>query len=253
MAPAWLAFYDGIIALVLFVFGTSGAYFGFLNPFTGFQMAFVWSLLISVIGVIVGLYAQRRYRAPGFEALRRRATVGLWASALVLVPVLILVARGMIAKVPPINDITTDFDNPPEFVAIESLPATAEFPMKYDKVKYADRQLAGYGVLAPLKERGTAADTFAKVKEVAAQVPSWKIAYSDDATMTLEGYSTSKLFRFPDYFVIKVQPSSDGGSLIQMRSKSRYGIGDFGINYRRIHNFFDRIALARENPGEEIP
>jgi uncharacterized protein (DUF1499 family) len=46
-----------------------------------------------------------------------------------------------------------------------------------------------------------------------------------------------------DDFVIQVRPAPDGtGSLIEMRSKSRDGIGDFGVNYKRIRMFFDAFG-----------
>jgi uncharacterized protein (DUF1499 family) len=40
-----------------------------------------------------------------------------------------------------------------------------------------------------------------------------------------------------------------------MRSKSRDGVGDFGVNARRIRRFYDRVALARslndQNPTDQ--
>ena len=55
--------------------------------------------------------------------------------------------------------------------------------------------------------------------------------------------------------MIQVRPAPDGQSLIEMRSKSRDGIGDQGVNARRIRRFFDRIALARDakdqNPSDQ--
>ena len=118
--------------------------------------------------------------------------------------------------------------------------------MKYDKAKYADRQLKGYGPIGPIKERLDPAAAFARVTEVAKASPTWTITYSDPATNTLEAVATSKLWHFNDDVVIQVRPTPDGASLIEMRSKSRDGIGDFGVNARRIRRFFDRVALARD-------
>ena len=59
--------------------------------------------------------------------------------------------------------------------------------MKYDKKKYANAQLQGYGPIGPIKERlsiRTAA--FARVTEVAKASPTWTITYSDPAKKTLE-------------------------------------------------------------------
>jgi uncharacterized protein (DUF1499 family) len=81
----------------------------------------------------------------------------------------------------------------------------------------------------------------------------------DQKTNTLEAVATSKLWHFQDDIVIQIRPTPDGASLIEMRSKSRDGTGDFGVNARRIKHFFDRVALARspndQNTGdqEDIP
>jgi uncharacterized protein (DUF1499 family) len=55
-----------------------------------------------------------------------------------------------------------------------------------------------------------------------------------------EGFSTSRLFRFKDDFVIEVRPY-ETGSIVQMRSKSRVGRGDVGANAARIETFFAKL------------
>ena len=43
-----------------------------------------------------------------------------------------------------------------------------------------------------------------------------------------------------DDFVVEVRPQ-DGGSVVQMRSKSRDGKGDVGANAARIKAFFEKL------------
>ena len=85
---------------------------------------------------------------------------------------------------------------------------------------------------------------------MAAQIPSvpgWFIVYIDPATRTIEGVETSYLFRFRDDFVIEVRPGPEpNSSLVEMRSRSRAGTGDFGVNYNRIREFF-----AMLKPGSD--
>jgi uncharacterized protein (DUF1499 family) len=169
-------------------------------------------------------------------------------SALIAVPVIVTILGS--AKYPAINDITTDFDNPPEFVNAQKLQHEPNRDMKYNKAKYADKQQAGYGPIGPIKERLDPAAAFARVTEVAKASPTWTITYSDPATNTLEAVATSKLWHFNDDVVIQIRPAPDGASLIEMRSKSRDGIGDFGVNARRIRHFFDRVALARDSSDQ---
>ena len=115
---------------------------------------------------------------------------------------------------------------------------------------------SGYGPIGPIKERLDPAAAFARVTEVAKASPTWTITYTDPATNTLEVVATSKLWHFNDDVVIQIRPTPDGASLIEMRSKSRDGIGDFGVNARRIRRFFDRIALARtandQTAGDDV-
>ncbi len=114
--------------------------------------------------------------------------------------------------------------------------------MKYDKAKYAERQQQGYPALPPLKMPEQPDDAFKAVQRAAEQMPTWTITNTDPASQTIEGYSTSgSLFHFNDDFVIQVRPGTDGGSLLDMRSKSRDGIGDFGVNYKRIVTFFAAV------------
>jgi len=256
MTFAWLAFFDALLAITMISVGIIGAHFYLVAPFMGFQL-FALGFLLSILGSLIGLLAIFLTRKPQLAAGRNRALVGTVICALIAVPMIVIVLGSR--KYPPINDITTDFDNPPEFVYAQKLQPEPNRDMKYDKAKYADRQQAGYGPIGPIKERLSPSDAFARVTEVAQAIPTWKITYSDPATNTLEAVATSKMFHFNDDVVIQIRPTPDGASLIEMRSKSRDGIGDFGVNAKRIKRFFDRVALARgpsdQNTGdqEEMP
>jgi uncharacterized protein (DUF1499 family) len=242
MTFAWLAFFDAILAIAMIGAGMVGAHFYLIAPFMGFQL-FALGFLLSIIGFLIGLLAIFLTRKPQARAGHNRAVMGTVVCAAIALPLIITVLRS--SKYPPINDITTDFDNPPEFVNAQKLQHEPNRDMKYDKAKYADRQLKGYGPIGPIKERLDPAAAFARVTEVAKASPNWTITYTDPATSTIEVIATSKLWHFNDDAVIQVRPTPDGASLIEMRSKSRDGIGDFGVNARRIRRFFDRIALAR--------
>jgi uncharacterized protein (DUF1499 family) len=246
MTFAWLAFFDAILAIAMIAAGMTGAHFHLVPPITGFSM-FILALLLSFFGLLLGLLAIYLTRTPQMAAGRNRALMATVVCALILAPAIFTVFTN---RSPLINDITTDFDDPPEFVNAQKLQAEPDRVMKYDKKKYAAAQLQGYGPIGPLKERLSPADAFARVTEVAKASPTWTITYSDPSKNMLEAVATSKLWHFHDDIVIQIRPTPDGASLIEMRSKSRDGTGDFGINARRIRRFFDRVALAR-NPGDQ--
>ncbi|HYL60213.1 MAG TPA: DUF1499 domain-containing protein [Candidatus Acidoferrales bacterium] len=242
MLPARLAYLDGLLAFALFMVGMLAAHFYVVAPLSGF-VVYVLGFFLGLIGIVIGLVAIFTTRKPETRAGRTRALVGTGLCLIVTVPIILTIVRS--SKYPPINDITTDTENPPEFVFAQKLQHPPDRDMKYDKAKYAATQQAGYGIIAPLKEKLEPAAAFARVTEVAQGVPTWKITYSDPAKNTLEAVATSNLFHFADDVVIEIRPTPDGESLIEMRSKSRDGTGDLGVNARRIHRFFDRVALAR--------
>ena len=249
MTFAWLAFFDAILAIAMIAAGMTGAHFRLIAPFMGFQL-FALGFLLSLLGSVVGLVAIFLTGKPQARAGRNRALLGTAVCLDIAVPVIVTILGS--AKYPAINDITTDFDNPPEFVNAQKLQHEPNRDMKYDKAKYAAKQQAGYGPIGPIKERLDPAAAFARVTEVAKASPTWTITYTDPATNTLEVVATSKLWHFNDDVVIQIRPTPDGASLIEMRSKSRDGTGDFGVNAKRIKRFFDRVALAR-SPGDQNP
>ena len=235
MIPAWLSLLDAILAIVLLVVGVGGAHFFLVTPLLGFQL-FLLSLPIALLAFLIGLVGIARTRAEARRAGRPKALAGTILGVLVAVPLAAIIWSWMSIKAPLINDITTDFDNPPEFV---KPPAMAADSMKYNRANFAAQQMAGYGTLAPLSLDERPADAFTRVEAAAHTMPGWEIVYVDPATRTIEGVEFSQLFRFCDDFVIQVRPSADGNSsVVEMRSRSRNGKGDFGVNYHRIVGFF---------------
>ena len=65
---------------------------------------------------------------------------------------------------PNINDITTDYDNPPSFVVAPGLSATF---MKYDRARLAPIQARYYPTLRALELDEKPDDAFAKVEAAA--------------------------------------------------------------------------------------
>jgi uncharacterized protein (DUF1499 family) len=74
----------------------------------------------------------------------------------------------------------------------------------------------------------------------AARKLGWETTTHDAATGTFEAVDTSELFHFVDDIAVRVRPSN-GGSVVDIRSKSRDGKGDMGANAARIHAFRDWI------------
>lgn len=239
MIVAWLAFYDGLLAVALLAAGVVGAHWRYMTPLIGLS-TFLLGTLVGLIALLLGLIGILVTRNPTRSAARPRATIGTVLGLVTIMPVLLIIVTG--PKVPAINDITTDFDSCPEFTHAQQLNANHGRNMTYDKAKYADRQLQGYGPLLPMTMPQGPDDAFKIVDQTAKGMPTWVLTVEDPATHTIEGYDTSKLFHFNDNFVIVVRPGEGGGSLVEMRSKSRDGVGDVGANYKRIQAFFATLS-----------
>jgi uncharacterized protein (DUF1499 family) len=215
----------GGAALVAFVSGPLLAHFGLVAAMVGFGLFAVGGLL-GIGALCTGIVAALRGGGLG---------AGLAAGAVVTSVFFTVAAPGR--KFPPINDITTDTGNPPQFVTASALAINAGRDMHYAGAALAAQQRAAYTTLVPLRLNASADEAFRQVEAAAKRMPGWEITRDDPAARAVEGVATSRLFRFKDDFVIEVRPQDDS-SLVQMRSKSRDGKGDLGANAARIDAFF---------------
>jgi uncharacterized protein (DUF1499 family) len=84
------------------------------------------------------------------------------------------------------------------------------------------------------------AKAFNEALHVAKSMPGWTIIASDADTGHIEASQQSRWFRFTDDIVIRV--SSDvAGSRIDMRSTSRQGRSDYGVNAARIRAYIGAL------------
>jgi len=232
LVAAWL----GGIALLLFLVGPFLAHFQLTGPAAGFYM-FGVGVLLALLTLVISLVALIR----GPSDNRRRAIPGLLAAAAVVATV-VFVARPS-SSVPCFYDNTAATESPPVFVHAKTLADNAARDMSYPGEEFAKQQRQGYPDLEPLRLSMPPEQAFSRVQLAARSMPGWQITEENPQSFRLEGTETSALFRFVDDFVIEVR-KSDGGSMVQMRSKSRVGRGDVGVNYKRIKSFFARLGTA---------
>jgi uncharacterized protein (DUF1499 family) len=222
----------GVFAVLLVLVGPLLAHFELVAPMAGF-IAFGLGGLLALIATVSGL----------ITLLRGGAGPLLWRG---LVPSLVVLAIFFIqasrsGNVPRINDITTDTDTPPQFVAARTQPANVGRDLRYPGDTFAEQQRAGYPDLAPLRLDLSPDEAFDRVRTAARNMPGWEITREDADARAIEGFDTSWLFRFKDDFVIEVR-AQNGGSVVHMRSKSRDGRGDVGANAARIKAFLQTVS-----------
>jgi len=242
--------YAGVL---LGAIGIAGAHQGLLAPMTGFAV-FLVGFACAAIAMVPGLAALAGSLARGPRRATSAAVVGVIMSALAVLPTSLAMSRWMPLAHPAVNDVTTDFTSPPQFLDAHGAPIAS---MSYDR-RLAPIQLRYYPALAPLRLDEAPDRAFARIESAAGaphvagamradrmpEEPGWLIVAIDPVARRIEGFETSWLFRFRDDFVIEVRRGRDGDhqSVVEMRSRSRDGRRDFGSNCDRVREF---LALVK--------
>lgn len=187
--------------------------------------------IVSLIALI-GLWRRRASQRQIVLALLG-FTIGI---AIFAIPVQwMMTAR----RVPPIHDITTDTENPPEFVAILKVRQGAPNPAEYGGPEIAAQQKRGYPELGPTVLPIPPDQAFERAL-AAARSMGWQIVDANREEGRIEATDTTFWFGFKDDVVIRIAPA-DQGSRIDVRSVSRVGKSDVGTNARRIESYLEKL------------
>lgn len=235
------------IALVLGIGGVAAALVAALGAGQGlwhFRAAFTvlrYAFFAAAAGALVGLVALLLSRRRGKLMMTNLLTVVVALGFVLFLGNLIRTAR----SVPAIHDITTNLDDVPQFTHLkvradnlESIPdeGKAELKTMPPEARWKAVHRAHYGDLhtltlpLPPMEAVRRAATLARDR-------GWQIASADAGAGTVEATDTSRFLRFKDDIVVRVRSAPGGGSLVDMRSISRVGASDVGVNARRVRSF----------------
>lgn len=152
---------------------------------------------------------------------------------------------GVGPTVPPIHDVTTDTEDPPAFVAVLPYRRYARNPPGYDGATVAARQRAAWPDLVPL-DTPLGRDRVHAVARAAMTRAGWQIVGDDVAAGRLEAIATTRWLRFKDDVVVRLRDRPEGGTRVDVRSKSRIGRNDFGTNARRIRTYLADLCAHLE-------
>lgn len=221
----------GLLSAAAVAGGVAGAASGLLSGFVGFRI-FGLGLLIGLAALLFGLVGLFRSRASTGLRGSGRSWVGVLLGAGALAVLAVAAAPG--AGLPPINDITTDTADPPAFVAAPRHPANAgrSWELAPDFVPLIRE---AYPDLKPMRLPDDPPEVVARAERAAREL-GWEIVEVDAEGGRLEAYDTTAIFGFVDDVVVRVRPA-EGGSLVDVRSRSRDGRGDLGANAARIRAF----------------
>ena len=228
---------SAIISVVILVGGPLGYKFE-LAPLQPSLLSLVLSLLIALIVVIVGLVYLAILQKNGLTHNRNILLIALGLSLVPLIAMTPQIIKGQ--GVPAIHDITTDTVNPPTYQMVVQLRKDALNPLEYGAGLSSPEELArlqqeAYPDVRPLASALMPDDAITRAAEVIA-AQGLEIVNVDPASGIVEAVATTFWFGFKDDMVVRVTPT-DAGSLIDVRSVSRVGLGDIGANAARIQKF----------------
>ncbi|SHE32145.1 Protein of unknown function [Fodinibius roseus] len=213
-------------------------------------VAFSWLLPASAVLALIGLalalvYLFARWKG-GANLSAKTVTAGVVLGLAVLVTVGYWFYQAQ--QYPPIHDISTDIDNPPEFRGIVPLRAEASNDTTYGDREKADTQREHYPDIQTLYLEEEYPEAFDRALEAARQMPWEQIVTSDKEQGLIEAFDKLPWFGFIDDVVIRVDTAETRGrSKIDVRSVSRIGRGDIGVNAHRIREYLEVVRNMRDN------
>ncbi|CAA9539220.1 MAG: hypothetical protein AVDCRST_MAG23-1675 [uncultured Sphingosinicella sp.] len=230
----------GVAAALIASVGAGQGAWHFRGAFTVLRYALFAAMaggLLAIVGVLLA-------RRGGGRGLVRS---NLLALAVALIFVLYLGNQIATARsVPAIHDVTTNLADLPRFDTLkvradnlENVPDNDDPKLKVldaeSRWKAIHRQ--AYGDLRPLRLNMSVPDVIARA-EALARTRGWEIARADRQAGILEATDTTFFFRFKDDVVLRARPHPvKGGTEVDMRSISRVGGSDVGVNAKRIRAF----------------
>ena len=227
-----------LLAILVAMVATTLARYGVVSKLGGFgvfmQMMYVAGAS-AAIGVVALILAAIR-RSSG----RKTAILAIVLS-LGLVGVIYALVINPARSHPPLHDVTTDLNDPPQFRTLalredNLVPFASE-----EEWRAAHRN--GYPDIEPIIIDRAPEEVLANARALAEE-RGWEIAAYDAASGHMEATAYAGYIRFMDDVVVEVTPVQDGSTRVDMRSVSRVGVSDLGYNAARIEEFLADLREA---------
>jgi hypothetical protein len=203
-----------------------------------------WAFFLGLGAILFGLLYGWRTR----KAVDQPSRVRRWTGMLMAIIYVGWVGTFLMAAltVPAIHDISTDLADPPSFQVLQlradnwdNIPGADDDDMKglTPQQRWVTVHQQGYGDIRSVRIDQPVPILIARAERLA-KARGWDIAVSLPEEGRLEATETSMFFRFKDDIVLRVKPTDTGeGSVVDMRSVSRVGVSDLGMNAKRVRAF----------------
>lgn len=256
---AAFACFVGVLALVAAAFGPISVQTGLLAQAQGALVSVLGLVPGMLLALLFGTLALWRTRAGSGRRGRGIAWIGVGSGAALLLFVLSLRPWSLWIT---FHDATTNIADPPQFSnAVRERRAQRQAELGLDWVNAADYpsgspehrppidgqqviafQREYYPDLAPIELHGVrAARALSECRSAAAEL-GWTITAVDPDAGILEAFDITRFFRFEDDIVVRVRALADG-SVVDLRSTSRFRANDMRANAERIRTFGERLRI----------
>jgi uncharacterized protein (DUF1499 family) len=231
-------------AVCLLALAPVGSRLGWWHYGFSLYRLFPASGVLAVVAVVLSLATlARRWSTLSPAALAMLGLSLVAGAGLVYAPLHYAYAR---RHLPPINDISTDTADRPAFrAALAARAAESVDRTDTPEPRLSELQRDGYPDLVTMRTALPMHRAFGEALAVAVSMPGWDLVAVDADAGRIEAVQRSRWFGFTDDMVIRVTGGA-GGSRIDMRSASRKGSRDYGVNARRIRAY---MAALRARIG----
>ncbi len=232
-----LALVVAIGAVALLGLSGPGYRLGWISVGTALQRMMPWAAfggLAAAALALVGMVLSRRQRGArlaGVAAL----VIGL-ASAYVPWQF-----QRSARAVPAIHDISTDTITPPTYVEAAAIRTAAGANSLAYLDEVAAKQREAYPDIAPLFLPVTPDQAYQKALGLV-RSRGWTLVATDETGRRIEATDSTLVFGFKDDIAVRVSAIPDNSSRIDVRSVSRVGRSDIGVNARRIRAFLADLS-----------
>lgn len=228
-------FYLSLVVTILFVLSGYGYQWGIWGLGTGFTI--LQYSAYTAIGLLVIQIVLFFFTKDSGISIKAMLLTGFMLTLIVSATSVYWQYRAQNA--PPIHDITTDLESPPEFVAMTRLRADAPNPPEYAGDETAIIQQEAYPDIQPLIVSAPVQEVIDEIVSLIAE-REWKMVSINRQEGRVEATEKLAWFGFEDDVVLRIT-ETDTGTRVDMRSKSRIGRGDVGVNTGRISSFLNDL------------
>ncbi len=241
----WAAVVLGIGSVLVALVGALGAGQGLWHFRPILTLVLRYAFFAAAAGALLGLIGLILTRRRGKLMLANLAALVVALGFVLFLGNLIRTAR----SVPAIHDVTTNLADVPQFSRLavradnlENVPdmGRPELKAMAPEERWKAVHAAGYGDLRTVRVPMNVADAIRRA-EALARERGWEVALVDTEAGVLEAVDTSLFFRFKDNVVVRARPDPAGGSQVDMRSISRVGGSDVGVNAKRVRSFLEDL------------